>query len=200
MKETNMSADPHINPVLPLDERVQALEAEIARLNDKLQTRLQGNRVSIICFSGEWDKLFAALTIASGALAMGKEVHLFFTFWGINALRSKSSTNGHKKPFPQSMLSRILPSGPGNARLSRLNFWGFGKVMMKQVMKKTGIEDIDVLFQEVENLGAHFHICETTAELFGLRCTELTDLKNMDQCGVATFLSYAQKSQIVLFI
>ncbi len=195
-----MSSDPQISPILPLEERVQALEAEITRLKTKLRGGLQGNTVSIICFSGEWDRLFAALTIASGALAMGKEVHLFFTFWGISALRRRASTNGRKKTLPQTLLGRILPCGPGKARLSRLNCFGFGKIMMKQVMKKTGVEDIDILFQEVENLGAHFHICDTTAELFGLRCTELADLKNMDQCGVATFLSYAQKSQIVLFI
>jgi peroxiredoxin family protein len=57
-----------------------------------------------------------------------------------------------------------------------------------------------VLFQDVKELGAHFHVCDTTAELFGLQCTELSDIENMDRCGVATFLSFAQKSKMVLFI
>jgi peroxiredoxin family protein len=165
-----------------------------------MEAEKQKDMVSIICFSGEWDKLFAALTIASGSLAMGMEVHLFFTFWGINALRCQTRGNNGNKSFPQSMLTKILPCGVGKARLSRLNFFGLGKLMMKKVMKKTGVDDIDLLFQEVKELGAHFHLCDTTAELFGIACSELTDIQKMDQCGVATFLSFAQKSKTVLFI
>ena len=131
---------------------------------------------------------------------MGKEAHLFFTFWGINALRKKKCIDNNNKSMAQSMLARILPSGPGSAKLSRLNFGGLGKWMMKREMKRNGVDDIELLFKEVQELGAHFHICDTTAELFGLQCTELSDLEKMDQCGVATFLSYAQKSKTVLFI
>jgi peroxiredoxin family protein len=187
-------------PILSLGSRLQELESEVQRLKAKLAAEPDENIVSIICFSGEWDKLFAALTIASGSLAMGKEVHLFFTFWGLNALRcSEKSSNGGKS-VPQTLLGRILPCGPGKARLSHLNFGGLGKRMMKHVMKTNGVDDIDVLFHDVKDLGAHFHVCDTTAELFGLQCSELTDTDNMDQCGVATFLSYAQKSKMVLFI
>ncbi len=195
-----MSSIPLVANVPALDSRLQALEAEIRGLKEQLNKNIQDDAVSIICFSGEWDKLFAALTIAGGSLAMGKEVHLFFTFWGINALRKNKCTDNSNKSMSQSMLARILPCGPGSAKLSRLNFGGLGKWMMKREMKKSGVEDIDVLYKEVQELGAHFHICNTTAELFGLQCTELSDLENMDQCGVATFLSYAQKSQMVLFI
>ncbi len=175
-------------------------KSEILSLKEQMKKEIQQDAVSIICFSGEWDKLFAALTLAGGSLAMGKEVHLFFTFWGINALRKKKCSHKNKKSLSQSMLSSILPCGPGSAKLSRLNFGGLGKWMMKREMKRNGVEDIDVLYKEVQELGAHFHICDTTAELFGLQCTELSDLEKMDQCGVATFLSYAQKSQMVLFI
>jgi peroxiredoxin family protein len=197
-----MSSTPIIDNLSILSSRLQALETEIADLKEQRKKDLQEDAVSIICFSGEWDKLFAALTIAGGSLAMGKEVHLFFTFWGINALRKKNgSTNGNnKKSMAQSMLAQILPSGPGSAKLSHLNFGGLGKWMMKKIMKKNGVDDIDILFNEVQEMGAHFHICDTTAELFGIQCTELSDLKNVDQCGVATFLSIAQKSKTVLFI
>jgi peroxiredoxin family protein len=195
-----MSSTPMMANLPALDSRLKALESEITDLKAQLKKDIREDAVSIICFSGEWDKLFAALTIAGGALAMGKEVHLFFTFWGINALRKKKCTDNSHKSLPQSMLSRILPSGPGSAKLSHLNFAGMGKWMMKRVMKKNGVDDIEILFKEVQELGAHFHICDTTAELFGLQCTELSDLENMDQCGVATFLSYAQKSKTVLFI
>jgi peroxiredoxin family protein len=194
------SPDSNVIPVLSLGSRLQALESEVLRLKARLEAQPDENIVSIICFSGEWDKLFAALTIASGSLAMDKEVHLFFTFWGLNALRCSKHSNNGSKSLPQTLLGRILPCGPGKARLSRLNFGGLGKRMMKHVMKKSGVDDIDVLFQDVKELGAHFHVCDTTAELFGLQCTELSDIENMDRCGVATFLSFAQKSKMVLFI
>lgn len=194
------SSEMNITPVLSLGSRLQALESQVDRLKARLDAQPDENIVSIICFSGEWDKLFAALTIASGSLAMGKEVHLFFTFWGLNALRCAKQSNNGGRSLPQTLLGRILPCGPGKARLSHLNFGGLGKRMMKHVMKTNGVDDIDVLFQDVKDLGAHFHVCDTTAELFGLQCSELEDVDNMDQCGVATFLSYAQKSKMVLFI
>jgi peroxiredoxin family protein len=196
-----VSTNLEITNISPLLDRIQSLEEDVLNLKKRIEADKQQNMVSIICFSGEWDKLFAALTIASGSLAMGMEVHLFFTFWGINALRCETrGNNGGAKSFPQTMLARILPCGVSKARLSRLNFFGLGKFMMKKVMKKTGVDDIDLLFQEVKELGAHFHLCDTTAELFGIQCTELTDIQKMDHCGVATFLSFAQRSKTVLFI
>jgi peroxiredoxin family protein len=67
-------------------------------------------------------------------------------------------------------------------------------------MKEEGVEDIDVLFREVRELGAQIHLCDTTAELFGLTCEELVAGPEMDQCGVTTFLALAQKSRVVLFV
>ena len=70
-----------------LEERVAALEEELGTLKGLVEKEKRDDLVSLICFSGEWDRLFAALTIAAGALAMGQKVHLFFTFWAVSALR-----------------------------------------------------------------------------------------------------------------
>ena len=182
-----------------LETRLGALEQEVKRLESQL-LQDQKNQMSIICFSGEWDRLFATLTIAVGALAMGMEVHLFFTFWAVSALRAEGRTNGNGKSFLQSMFGRMLPIGPARAPLSKFNYGGLGKLLMKRVMKQEGVEDIDALFQEAKDLGAHFHLCETTAGLFGLECSELNIGESVDQCGVATFLYYAHRSKQVLFI
>ena len=183
-----------------LEERFTALEEEVNTLRGQLELRRQEERVSIICFSGEWDRLFAALSIAAGALAMGMEAHLFFTFWAVSALRGADQVDGNGKSFLQSMFSRMLPCGPGRAPLSKFNYGGLGKLMMRRVMKEGGVEDVDTLFDEVKELGAHIHLCDTTSELFGLTCDELNAGENVDQCGVATFLSLAMKSKVVLFI
>ncbi len=180
--------------------RLQALESEVRVLKKQLESQKPENMDCIICFSGEWDKLFAALTIACGSLAMGNEVHLFFTFWAVGALRCTGRMNSNGKSFLQSMFNRLLPCGVGRAKLSRFNFGGIGKVLMKQIMKKKNVEDIDKLFQEAKELGAHIHLCDTSAELFGLSCKELEDGDQMNTCGIATFFSYAQKSKTVLFI
>ena len=74
------------------DARLRALEQELETLKSQLQPQKQENQASIICFSGEWDRLFASLTIAVGSLAMGMEVHLFFTFWAASALRGNDRT------------------------------------------------------------------------------------------------------------
>jgi peroxiredoxin family protein len=182
------------------ETRLEDLQTEVAALKDQLQAQRVENQLSLICFSGEWDRLFAALTIAAGGLAMGMEVHLFFTFWALGALRNAGKMESNGKSPLQSMFNRILPAGPGNAPLSRLNFGGLGKFMMKRVMKEKGVDDLDTLLNEIIEMGAHFHLCDTTAELFGLQCHELSVGDSVDQCGVATFLSHALKSKVVLFI
>ena len=179
--------------------RLEALERQVQDLQRQIRDCYRENMVSIICFSGEWDRLFAALSIASGSLAMGMEVHLFFTFWASSCLRAIGRLDGSNKTMLQKMFGRMLPCGPGRTRLSKYHFGGLGKYLMRRIMKKQGVEDIDSLFDEVKELGAHLHLCDTTAELFGLQCQELVD-GEINHCGVATFLSLAQKSKTVLFI
>ena len=182
------------------EARLSALAEEVQALRRQIEAQERTDQVSLVCFSGEWDRLFAALTIAAGALAMGTEVHLFFTFWAVSALRDTGQMRSDGKSFLQSMFSRMLPCGLTSARMSRFNFWGLGKLMMRRVMKQQGVDDLGVLFNEVRDLGAHFHLCDTTAELFGLQRHELSVSDEVDQCGVATFLSRALKSKTVLFI
>jgi peroxiredoxin family protein len=182
-------------------QRIEALEARVDELQTKLEAAKREDAVCLICFSGEWDRLFAALSIANGALAMGQEVHLFFTFWAVAALRNEAPTTVNpEKDFSQSMLARMLPAGAGKARLSRLNYMGLGKAMLRRLMKKHGVDDLDVLLRDAKELGAHIHLCDTSFGLFGLCCEELQDGETMERCGVATFLKHALRSRMVLFV
>jgi peroxiredoxin family protein len=183
-----------------LEQRVKALEERLAEAGGKIDRLKQEDRVCIVCFSGEWDRLFAALTIANGALSLGQEVHLFFTFWAVSALRSTSPGKAKGKSLTQSMLADMLPAGMKAAPLSKMNFMGMGKVMLGKIMKKQGVADIDQLLKDTKELGARFYLCETSAGLFGLGCEELVDGEKMEKCGVATFMSLAIKSRVVLFI
>ena len=192
-----MVADP---VTIGLEADVSALRAEIEALKCQIAAQEPDDTISIICFSGEWDRLFAALTIAAGSLAMGLEAHLFFTFWGMTALRGVGKANTDGKSFLQTMFNRMLPSGPGRAPLSKFNYGGLGKLLMRKAMKDSGVDDINTLFNDVKDLGAHFHLCDTTTELFGLKCNELSVGDQVDHCGVTSFLSLALKSRMVLFV
>ena len=102
------------------ETRFNMMEQELTHLKEQVNNKGESKEVNIICFSGEYDRLYAALTIAAGSLSMGMDTHLFITFWAVNTLRK---------------------GGPGKAQFSKLNFMGIGKMMLKRVMKKKGVEE-----------------------------------------------------------
>lgn len=189
-------------------ERLEKLEAEIAELKARPSGAALKDTVTLICFSGEWDKLFAALTIANGALALGQEVHMFFTFWAVNALRRErngeeaveSGEAAEKGDLGKKLMKLLMKAGVKNAPLSHFNMGGLGKSMLRSMMKKEGVEDLGYLLEQARELGAHFHLCETSSGMFGLKCEELWNSDELNSCGVATFLSYALNSRVSLFI
>lgn len=181
------------------DTRLQHLEREVAELRRELEASRHVDSVSIVCFSGDWDRLFAAFTIATGALALGQEVHLFFTFWGATAVR-KSGGSSANKSLIQKLFGRLLPQSIAGAPLSKLNFGGMSKVMLGKLMKQKGVDDLPTLMQQARELGAQFHYCDTSLQLFGWGNDELVDGDESDWCGVSSFLAEALKGRIVMFI
>lgn len=186
-------------PDTRLQEQVLKLEKELSELRNEVENNKDNNSVCLVCFSGSWDKLFAALTIASGSLALGMEVHIFFSFWSINALRKNSKYIRKNKSLIQDMFSQINPAGFSNARLSKFNFGGLGKFFLRKMMKVKGIDDVDTLFADIEELGAKIYVCDTSAQLFGINCKELSP-KSIIQCGSTTFLAKGMNSKMTLFI
>jgi len=180
-------------------KKIQSIERQMSNLSDRIDDQKIENSVSIVCFSGSWDKLFAALSISSGALALGMEVNLFFTFWSLSALRCTPSDKQKDSSRAQKMFMSILPIGFNKAPLSKFNFFGLGKKIMKKIMKSKGVDDIDTLFKDIKALGANIYVCDTSAELFGLNCSCLA-VDKLNQCGSTTFLSKSLKSKMTLFI
>ena len=183
-----------------LEARLKSLEDEVARLRKEASGQRREKMAAIVCFSGEWDRLFAAFTIANGVLASGYEVHMFFTFWGATAMRNPDNYKASNKTWMQKMLAHMLPRGIDDAPLSKMNFGGMGKAMMQKLMKAKGVDGIDVLLEQARELGVKLHLCDTSLSLFGWENEELLEGEASDWCGVATFLKWAEKSRIVLFI
>jgi peroxiredoxin family protein len=178
--------------------------AVITRLEERIERLEKGRpenieKVNLVCFSGEWDRLFAAFTIANGALAMGQEVHMFFTFWAAAAIRDVRR-GGPANTFMDKLIRKMLPGGVERAPLSKLNWGGLGKIFIKRRMRQANVESIEDLMKRAEEMGARFHLCETSASILGLGDSQLLVGDGVDRCGVATFLSEASGRSLVLFI
>ena len=107
------------------------------------------DKKTIVMFSGDLDKVMAGLIIANGAAAMGSEVTMFFTFWGINVLR-KAKKIKVKKDFMEKMFGWMMPRGAEKLGLSKMNFGGMGALMMKDIMKKKNVNTLPELIESAQ--------------------------------------------------
>ncbi|AFM25680.1 DsrE/DsrF/DrsH-like family protein [Desulfomonile tiedjei] len=189
---------------LPAEARtpnLEDLESQIADLRKKVEELgpAQENKLSMIVFSGDMDKLLASMIIATGAAAMGMKVVLFFTFWGTAALR-KPEANVEGKDFMSKMFGWMLPKGRNSLKLSKMNMGGMGTAMMKGLMKKKNAPNLDQLFEMAAQLGVEIKVCEMSMDLMGFKREEIIDYPNMEFVGVATYLNHSRKSINQLFI
>ena len=179
---------------IEIEKELKALTERVAKLETGAKDQL-----SMVVFSGDLDKILAALIIATGAAAYDMKVKLFFTFWATAALRDPGkSVKG--KNFMSKMFGIMLPKGSGKIKLSKMNMGGMGTSMMKGIMKKNKVASLEEMMVTAGGLGVEINICEMSMNLMGFKREEMIDYPNMTICGVATFLSDAQESKIQLFI
>ena len=171
------------------------LKSQVEALNKKTAE----NKLSMIVFSGDLDKVLAAFVIATGAVAMGMEVVMFFTFWGTPVLRDKNKSVGGKDMMGK-MFGAMLPKGLGQVKLSQMNMGGMGTAMMKSLMKKKNVASLEQFLEMAEELGVRIFVCEMSMDLMGFKREEMIDYKNLTFCGVAKFLEEAANSKVQLFI
>lgn len=153
---------------------------------------------TLIVFSGDLDKVLAAFVIANGAAAMGDDVTMFFTFWGLNALRRPEKTKTKGKSPLQGMFGRMMPRGPGKLALSHMNFGGAGAAMMKKVMRQQNVSSVEELMATAKEQGIKMIACTMSMDVMGLKAEELID--GLEYAGVATYLGEADEANVNLFI
>jgi peroxiredoxin family protein len=180
---------------------VDDLAKQVADLKGQIENIKPGaeDRVSLIVFSGDLDKVLAAFIIATGAVAMGMEAVMFFTFWGTPVLRDPKKKAGGKD-FMGKMFGFMLPKGRNAIKLSKMNMAGMGTSMMKSLMKKKNVASLDQMVEMAAELGVKIYICEMSMSLMGFKQGEFIDYPNLEYVGVATFLEQAKNSKIQLFI
>lgn len=143
------------------------------------ESRMVNERVTIVLHSGDMDKVYSALIIGNGALAMGMEVSMYVTFWGLQRLKKGA-----------------LERGP----LSKMNMLGLGKWMIQQRMKRSKVASLHRMFSDFKELGGKIIACDMTMDIMGIKLEDLHE-EWIDECGaVGTYIQDARDSKITLFI
>lgn len=176
-------------------------ETQFLELQKKVNKLEKGTKdqLSMVVFSGDLDKILAAMIIATGAVAYDMKVKLFFTFWATAALRDPSKKVSGKN-FMAKMFGMMLPKGKNKLKLSKMHMMGMGSSMIKGLMKKKNVASLDDMFKTAGELGVEINICEMSMDLMGFKREEMIDYPHMRICGVATFLADASESKVQLFI
>lgn len=136
-------------------------------------------KLTMVVHSGDMDKIYSALIIANGALSMGIEASLYFTFWGLQRLQKGG-----------------LEKGP----LSKMHMLGIGKSMIKQRMNKANVASLERLMQDFKELGGKIIACEMTMEIMGIKKEDLREDLVTEYGAVGTYIQEARESTINLFI
>ncbi|MCI6864427.1 FAD-dependent oxidoreductase [Anaerobiospirillum succiniciproducens] len=152
---------------------------------------------TFIMFSDDLDKALATFVLANGAAATGKKVTIFFTFWGLNAIK-KIDKPAVEKDFFGKMFGMMLPSSTHGLKLSKMHMMGAGTKMMRYIMNKKGIESLESLRQQAIDNGVEFIACEMSMDVMGVKKEELLD--NVTLGGVATYMERADHANVNLFI
>lgn len=162
-----------------------------------LQGVAQQQNATMVVFSGDLDKAIAAMIIAQGAAAQGKDVTIFFTFWGLNVLRKKNPPK-LAKPFVEKMFSGMMPKGATKLTLSTMKMWGMGTKMIKSVMKRKNVDDLETMMRKCQEAGVRFIACTMSMDLMGLQKEDLID--DIDYAGVASYIAANENAGTTLFI
>jgi peroxiredoxin family protein len=155
------------------------------------------NKLSLVAFSGDFDKLTAVFTMATGAAAVGYEVNIFFTFWGLDALKKKQGRS-FVGGTALTKLFGFFMGGLKVAPVSRLNFWGASGGIFRYLERKNNVATLEELVEAAKALGINFYACEMAMHILGLSREDFfPEVK--DVIGVATFLQISEGGQ-TLFI
>jgi peroxiredoxin family protein len=153
-------------------------------------------KCTIIVFSGDMDKVFAAFIIATTAAAMGMETTMFFTFWGLKAIQKGNPTG---TGLLGKMLGVMNRGGIDRLGPSKFNFGGMGRWMFKKMMKDQNVTSLPEMLQTAIDLDVKLLACLMSMDVMEISQDDLID-EVSDVVGAATMLAEAQQSQVQYFI
>ncbi|HSP34780.1 MAG TPA: DsrE/DsrF/DrsH-like family protein, partial [Thermoanaerobaculia bacterium] len=131
-----------------LAKEIEKLRQEVAELRE----RTPQDKAAIIVFSGELDKLLASLVLATGAAAAGLETTMFFTFWGLSALKKQGAGSMANKSVKEKMFAMMTPSSTASMGVSKMNFFGIGASMLRTMMKEKNVSSVEEMLAMARDL------------------------------------------------
>lgn len=179
-----------------VDKKIVATIQKGTNSEQILKNENSKNGQTIVVFSNDLDKALASFIIANGAKSSGKDVTMFFTFWGLNILRKENITV--KKGLIDKMFGFMMPKGAEKLTLSKMNMGGLGSFMMKQVMKNKNVLSLKELIEQAQNQGVKFIACQMSMDVMGIQKEELID--GVEIGGVAKYIAESNNSNSNLFV
>ena len=174
-----------------LEKTVHALESRLAKLEKN------SSQLTMILFSGDFDKVFATFIIATGALAMGKKVSMFVTFWGLDAIKKPVMKTAGRQLL-EKMVLWMRPKGPLKLGTSKMNFGGIGPRLFRYMMGKKNVEPLQSLIGMAQEMDIKIIACQMSMDVMGIKKEDLLD--GIEIGGAATFLNDSFRSNTTLFI
>jgi len=162
-----------------MEDKDQAMTTQTELSTEAVALEPKPEKVTLAVHSGDFDKIYSAFIIGNGALAMGMDVSMYFTFWGLSRLKKGK-----------------LDSGP----LSKMHMLGLGKLMVKNRMKKQNVRPLSRLARDFKDLGGKIFACDMTMDIMGIKAEDLDQELIEEYCGVGTYIREARESTVTLFI
>lgn len=178
-------------PATAVDARLASLEAELKELKE----RVPENKVSIILLSGEFDKAMAAFMMANGAVGMGMEVSMFFTFWACSVIKKGRKLKGKK--LTHKLINLMLPASSRELPPSKMTFGGLGRRFFNHIIKGQ-MSTLEEQIEVAKEAGVQFQICAPSLGMMGFDADEW--IVPVDVCGVAGMYGTALKARTAYFI
>ncbi|WP_319562163.1 FAD-dependent oxidoreductase [Marispirochaeta sp.] len=186
------------NSLLAVNHDAGVITAEIEKGRPAAANPMrQGNGTTLVVFSDDLDRALASFVIANGAAASGREVTLFFTFWGLNVIKAQRKPKV-KKDLMGRMFALMMPKSSRKLSLSKINMGGIGSAMMRSRMKSKGVDSLETMIDQAREAGVRLVACQMSMDIMGVKKEEL--LEGVEVGGVATFLESAQDSSANLFV
>ena len=190
------------NEVLDIRQEGAEISAVLRKGKDKAAIDIQpgitsGNNATLVCFSDDLDKALATFVIANGAVASGKKVTIFFTFWGLNVIKKDQKPDVKKDLFGK-MFGMMMPSSSQKLGLSKMNMGGVGRRMMRTVMKDKQVDSLENMIRTSMDNGVEFVACQMSMDVMGVKAEEFID--GIQIGGVATYLERTESANLNLFV
>ena len=174
-----------------LIKKIDTMESQLREMEKKIPD----DKVSIIVLSGDFDKAMAAFMMANGAVGMGMEVTMFFTFWGCSVIKKERRLKGKK--FTHKLVNMMIPANSKALGPSKMSFGGFGRKMFNYLMDGQ-MSSLEEQIEIAVEAGVKFQVCSPSLGMMGFDEDEWA--VPVDICGVAAMYEVALNARTAYFI